>query len=491
MTDEPPKYDLHEDAEPMPPTRRRVWLRVLLSAFVVFFFIVVLSARPGYEWWMKHRAAKLRTEAAHLAGSQNIADWKRLVLLARIPLAVTFPFPVSTLFIASENKVAALEVSVHAAAATALHETVLKDKANVARALTSGFSEVAEWVWTNLAPRAWGGAEQDEGISYATVLYWLWQGCGRTVVEDFLVSGTISAPLAMMPGLHPTGKMREWQLMQIRLGTLRYMTNAEPLNAYPIVKGFLHHLPETVRQQQASEVSFLEQWCRGYEQRYRFATAWLPYDLLTRNPKWTPLLSLGLRGIFATGRPLGGGLLRCALHSHDPDFRLFVVCEAFNGRLLRPHDLWIGLLQDPDDRIQFIAARVLGHDRATEAADALAALGRKGTPVTSDIELQAAWSLVTMGDPRGRKTLESWKSRRVKLPLGEWPRFFAFRSFTRADGRSPRPAPANTPTPRNGGEIAASILSYVDHGGTIPLSITPWPKPGQISLIGQPAILGW
>ena len=100
----------------------------------------------------------------------------------------------------------------------------------------------------------------------------------------------------------------------------------------------------------------------------------------------------------------------------------------------------------------------------------------------AEVRLQAAWSLATMGDIRGREALKRFASDPVAQCLDLLEMF-----ASRPCGKNLPPPPPRLPDhPLS--KVAAAILAHVDAGGTIPLTISAWPGSGQ-PLRGEPAHL--
>jgi len=483
-----------EEAATARRPRIPLW-QTALPVGMVFVLVLVLLLRPLYERSARHRAETMRAEALSLRGSQSVNDWARLVELTQASAAWRFPRPLSWLFVASINKVAAYDVATHGVAAGVLREIIFADKAAVARGLNCGVLAVSEWVWKELAPKLTRVAgDPPNAVYYDDVLTWLWVGGGQDAVRLFVVNGTTTGPLATMPIPWSDPSRVSYAKRTIRYQTLQALMVANPAGAFPVISEFFERNPGAP-DAGSFPIYGIRQWYDKQRPIMRAAAARFHYDLVGRNRILTPLLAVWLRSFFACGGALPTAFFEQALKISDPVVRYLVISQAANGRLLKPHRLWMTVLTDKDPRCRVIAARVLGYEKAREAADALAGLDKGGR---MDVAIQMAWSLAAMGDPRGRPALERLEGilqegERLYRTRGfaERPPFFDFPPAELWDPTArPLPLP-NTVTMRAGSDIVGAILAYMDEGGTIPLTISRWPRWDETMLVGEPAPLVW
>jgi hypothetical protein len=426
--------------------------------------IVSLCARPAYLLSAKRRAAKLRTEVFRLKGSQDVRDWRRLLELGNAPIRREFPKPFSWLFEAGQDKVGAYEVSVRGPVEGVLRESVLRDTSSTIKALTCNDPMIPGWATSQLlAGFSFYPAQQ--GHLYPEACRRLIEAClsGDPEVRKFVLSGN--------------GR-RQGKILQLAI--LLEISRIDGERGYPLIKEFL---ADSIDRHLSNSIPIDQVLLLGQAFLAHLKTEDLPLAERFVRELIRMRLSVDSGGIlaqyFTRAGPQGAGVFEEGLTSSSVGSRGLVICEAANQRLLSPHRLWVKALEELDPRCRVIAARVLGYERAAEAAEVLV---KRLDDAEAEVRLQAAWSLATMGDVRGREALKRFASDPVAQCF-DLLEMFASRSGGKSFPPPPPPLPNQAVS-----KVAAAILAHVDAGGTIPLTISAWPGSGQ-PLRGEPAHL--
>jgi hypothetical protein len=435
-------------------SRLSAWERILLGVLVIL--VLVGSAPIIYVWSAKRKAAHLRDEVFRLRGSHKVEDWARLLDLKQAPIAKRFPDGVSWLFAASADKVEAYATSVRGPAEDVLREAVLGDSSCTLRALACDNQAVAEWVVGHLVADFFELRPKGRQPRYSEAYRRLVEGClaGDADVLKFVLSPT-------------PGRIAD----ALRSDLLGEVFRRDEARGYPLIKEFLVRHLDAIPVK--SEIRYyVATLAKTFVEHLRDEDLPLAERLaqgMIRASVPYPEARAVIKECLKRAGPKGARLLEEGLASLGAATRGIAIQEAANQRLLSPHHLWAKALEESDHRCRIIAARVLGYEKARETADALAKL--LGDPMM-EVRLQAAWSLAAMGDPRGREALKQLESNNSTLCL-DLLAIYAPPYPGYDDGLLGRLPP------RPVGAIAQGILAHVDSGGTIPLTISPWPGSGQ------------
>lgn len=474
--------------------RRRlsVWEKVLLG----FLGLVILFcfARPIYERWAKFRTARARKKIARLRESPYATDWAKLLVLASF--SATKDLPGETIFWINpdEARMHAYTEEIRRLARGALDEAVFRNTTNTLTALTSEIRPVREYALGRLHAAEWWRIHRGGTGSLPTGPGAVWRQSpypepppdrdwerefaeaalgGNAKVREFLLEGS-QGPGPPAP--------RRWPDRPVRSRIVRTMVSVDADGAFPFVEAFLLNVlgtPDTLEDHEPLE--FLVGWYLSRakaehrsqaEQILRGCLANFAYD----PARISPILHLA--------RPRSYVILGEFLAGADSAQRVSLIQWATREDAGWPPEIWIGVLDDRDLRVRILAARLLGYHKVAKAAGAL---GKLLEDPSVEVRLQAAWSLAVLGDKRGREALARWIEDGNSEPCEDLHEIFQV-WLARGTGIMPAPVRGRVPgTPlpaaQTLGEYARGVLKHVDRGGTIPLSVAPWPRPdpGNIS----------
>lgn len=459
--------------------RRRSIFRRFSRWEVLLFGILVLVLlfcfpRPIYETWAKFRASRKLKKVERLAQSQKERDWARLHELAYFTATNDLP-GFALLYINPDSaKMKRYGTPVRSAAAKALERMVYSDASNILKALQSKKENLRRQTHQALSGYLF---HSDSWASQG--LRTLAAACldGDAAVRKYVLE-VPPFPSQGSSGVWAAVHVSEVQLVQCRV--VSQATTMDARRAAPFVAEFLDNVSRLKGQYLAvNELRSLLAW-------YVANTAdedWPDVERLLQAVAKRYSLYVTLKSIPAF-LDRGGPKARDIVADMIASASGWSLDWAFreNPEMVGLTDVWLRILDNPDAGMRILGARVLGYNKARETADALAKLLED--PVV-EVRVQAAWSLATMGDGRGRQalsTLAEDDTTTCTAPYSHLAELWGAMGPVRLPGwNTPTGSPANASGlpvyPAK--TVARDILKHVDEGGTMPLPISAWPRESE------------